>query len=92
MAAPVQFTVDGPIACSDIPGLAGDLCLLLERAQASTVICHLRGVQANGVALDVLARLRLIAARHGCDMRVHGASSELRDLIAFAGLDGLILA
>ena len=37
--------------------------------------------------LDVLARLQLAARRRGHEMRLVGASRELRELIAFAGLE-----
>jgi ABC-type transporter Mla MlaB component len=90
MATPVEFSVDGPIARSQVPGLMASLCAMLESTQASTVVCQLQGVQANGIALDALARLRLLAARHGCAMRLAGASEGLLELIAFAGLDDVL--
>ncbi len=90
MATPVEFSVDGPIARSHVAGLVAALCEVLENTDASTVICELQGVQANAVALDALARLRLLAARHGCGMKLRGASEGLLELIAFAGLDDVL--
>jgi ABC-type transporter Mla MlaB component len=46
----------------------------------------LRGVPADAVAVDALARLQLAARRHGCELRLRNASPELRELIAFMGL------
>jgi hypothetical protein len=40
--------------------------------------------------VDVLARLQLAAHRHGCELRLVGASRELRELIAFAGLETVL--
>ena len=36
--------------------------------------------------LDLLAHLQLAARRRGCELCLVGASPELRELIAFAGL------
>ena len=46
----------------------------------------MRGVHADAVAIDALARLQLAAQRRGCQVRLRGASVELRDLVAFMGL------
>jgi anti-anti-sigma regulatory factor len=40
--------------------------------------------------LDALARLQLTARRHGCEIRLVGVSPELRELIAFAGLEAVL--
>ena len=40
--------------------------------------------------LDVLARLQLVARRNGCEIRLVGSSPELRELIAFAGLEAVL--
>ena len=45
---------------------------------------------ANAITLDVLARLGLVARRHGCTVRLRCASPELLDLIAFAGLADIL--
>ena len=38
-------------------------------------------------AVDLLARLQLLARRGGFEIRVRAASPELRELISLAGLD-----
>jgi hypothetical protein len=40
--------------------------------------------------LDVLARLQLAAKRRRCDLRICGASEELRELVELAGLGGVL--
>jgi hypothetical protein len=40
--------------------------------------------------IDALARLELAARRQGRTIRLRNASTELRELIAFAGLDEVL--
>ncbi len=44
----------------------------------------------DAVTVDVLARVQLAARRVGFDARLRDASDELLDLIAFAGLAGVL--
>jgi hypothetical protein len=44
----------------------------------------------DAVTVDVLARVQLAARRVGLETRLRGASDELLDLIAFAGLAGVL--
>ena len=90
MAAPapqtVVFAIDGPIARSDLPGLCERVCALLEGSRAELALCDVSGVEPDGVTIDALARLQLAARRHGCQVRLRHASSELLELLAFMGL------
>jgi hypothetical protein len=52
----------------------------------STVVCDVGGLAPDAEAVDVLARLQLAARRLGVEIRLRHASSELLELIAFAGL------
>jgi hypothetical protein len=45
-----------------------------------------RGVEADAVTVDALARLQVGARRNGCQVRLRGASDELRALVGFMGL------
>jgi ABC-type transporter Mla MlaB component len=45
------------------------------------------GLVADALTLDLLARVALTARRGGFQLRLHGSSPELRELIAFAGLE-----
>jgi hypothetical protein len=89
MASPPQaigFTVRGPIAPADLPGLCERVCALLEDSGTGVAVCDVRGVDPDAVTIDALARLQLAARRHGCQVRLRHASNELRDLVAFMGL------
>ncbi len=49
--------------------------------------CDVSGVRhPDAVTLDALARLQLMARRHGCTMVLHGACEELQELIRLVGL------
>ena len=89
MAAParqtVAFAVRGPIANADLPGLCERVCGLLE-GSPDIALCDVTGVDPDAVTVDALARLQLAAQRHGCQVRLRHASSELLDLLAFMGL------
>ncbi len=90
MAAPapetIAFSVYGPIARTDLPGLCDRVCALLEGNRAGVALCDVRGVDPDAVTIDALARLQLAARRHGCQVRLRHASSELLELVAFMGL------
>ncbi|HWF58442.1 MAG TPA: STAS domain-containing protein [Candidatus Dormibacteraeota bacterium] len=82
----ISFAIWGPIARPDLPGLCDRICALLERSGATTILCDVCGVEADAVSVDALARLELAARRRGCQLRMRGASDDLRDLIGFMGL------
>jgi ABC-type transporter Mla MlaB component len=91
MAAPspstITFAIRGPLAREDLPALYSRVCRLLESSGASLAVCEVSGVAADAVSVDALARLQLVARRHRCRVELRHASDELRDLIAFMGLD-----
>ncbi len=80
------FAVGGPITRADLPGLCERVCALLERSAAPVVLCDVSGVVPDAVTIDALARLQLAAQRHGCQVRLRHASSELLELLTFMGL------
>ena len=86
----VAFAIGGPIARADLPGLCARVCGLLEGTRAAVVLCDVRGVEPDAVTVDALARLQLAAGRHGCRVRLQNASSELRELVAFMGLNDVL--
>jgi ABC-type transporter Mla MlaB component len=91
-AAPqtIAFAIDGPIARADLPGLCERMCALLERTHPDVALCDVRGVAPDGVTIDALARLQLAARRHGCQVRLRRASSELLELLCFMGLQDVL--
>ncbi|MDQ6817292.1 MAG: STAS domain-containing protein [Actinomycetota bacterium] len=90
MAEQLQFVVAGPILRSDIPALVRRLSAMVQRGDAATIVCQLRGVGASAASLEALARLQLVAGRHGCRLRLRGASKELRELVEFAGMQDVL--
>ena len=85
-----MFAIRGPIAREDLPGLCDRVCSLLERSGGGIVLCNVSDVPADAVTVDALARLQLGARRHGCRVRLVNAASELRELVAFMGLDDVL--
>jgi ABC-type transporter Mla MlaB component len=85
-AGTIAFAVRGPIAREDLPGLCDRVCELFASNAAAVAFCEVDDVPADAVSADALARLQLAARRHGCQVRLRGASRELRSLIAFMGL------
>ena len=55
-----------------------------------TIVCDLRGVAADCVTVDALARLHLAARRAGVDLDVRHASKELKELLVFTGLNRVL--
>ena len=82
----IALVIEGPIDRADLPGLCRRVCRLLSAGAAEVAFCDVSTVDADGVAVDALARLQLAARRHGCRIRLRHASSELLELLAFAGL------
>jgi ABC-type transporter Mla MlaB component len=86
----IGFAVRGPIARADLPGLCERVCALLRQYQAEVVLCDVHGVEPDAVTVDALARLQLGAQRSGCRVRLCRASPELRELVAFMGLEDVL--
>ncbi len=82
----IVFAIDGPVARADLLGLCERFRGLLEDSRADVVLFDLRAVAADAVAIDALARLHLTARRIGRRVRLGRVSSDLRELLAFAGL------
>lgn len=87
----IAFTIHGPIERADLPGLCDRVCAFLSAAHAAVVECDVSSVCADAVTVDALARLELGARRSSCLVRLRGASDELRELVAFMGLAGVLL-
>src|SRR5689334_19235884 len=88
----LDFAIAGPIRRADLPGLCARVCALLSGSAAEVAYCDVAGVQPDAVTVDALARLQLAARRHGCRVRLRGASPELVELVAFTGLEDVLPA
>ena len=64
---------------------------LVVELRAGSIVCDAAAVVCpDAVTVDVLARLSLVARRSGLAIVVSNASAELRDLVAFMGLDDVV--
>jgi ABC-type transporter Mla MlaB component len=86
----LAFSIYGPIARDDLPGLCDRVCGLLRGADAEVAYCDVSGVGVDAVTVDALARLQLGARRLGCRVRLQNASGELRALVRFMGLTDVL--
>jgi ABC-type transporter Mla MlaB component len=92
MSAPtVAFTITGPIARSDLEGLCKRVCALFERSAARVALCDVSGVEPDAVTVDALARLQVAANRRGCRVHLRNASVALTELVAFMGLEDVLV-
>ena len=87
---PLSFSVYGPIAREDLPGLCARIGVLLRGSEARVAFCDVTGVAPDAVTVDALARLQLAARRFGCTVRLRHASPELLRLVAFMGLEDVL--
>ena len=87
----VDFSVYGPIAVADLPGLRDRLATRLsEREAPAVILCHLVDVQPDAVAVDALTQLTLCARRRDCRLRVLSPSADLVQLIEMVGLEDVL--
>jgi ABC-type transporter Mla MlaB component len=88
----IAFTIRGPIATGDVPGLCDRVCALLGggAGRVRVALCDVRGVQPTAGSVDALARLQLAARRTGCQVRLRNASPELLRLVDFLGLSDVL--
>ena len=91
----VAFVVRGPISRDDLPGLSDRVCALfgsLGEDAGLVVHCEVSSVAPDAVTIEALARLKLVAQRAGCTVRLRHASEELISLVAFLGLGDVLVA
>jgi len=83
---PFAFSIRGPIAREDLPGLCDRVCALLRAHGPGIVACDVRGVEPDAVTVDALARLQLASRRLGCQVLLSHASDALLELVDLMGL------
>ena len=68
--------------------------MLSERQSASglpwPLRCDATDLPADAAVVDALARVALVARRHGCQLWLCDAAPELRELIEFMGLSDVL--
>jgi len=87
----IAFRIHGPISRGDLPGLCDRVCALLGESRPDVAYCDVGGVEPDAVTVDALARLQLAAKRRACQVRLRGASDELRALVDFMGLADVLV-
>ena len=78
------------ITRADVPAACERLRALVGASDADVVVCDVGSLEADLVALEALARLRLTARRLGCGLRLRNASRALEQMVAFCGLCGVL--
>jgi len=86
------FSIRGPIARTDLPGLCSRVCTLLRESRANIVLCDVTGIEPDAVTVDALARLQLAARQYRFEVRLCNAADELLELVAFMGLEDVCRA
>lgn len=83
----IVVAIRPPLARNDVPSLCERVRTLLEGSDADLVVYDVGELTSpDAVTVDALARLALTARRFGRDIGLRRASSELHELLAFAGL------
>ncbi|MFF5077160.1 STAS domain-containing protein [Actinoplanes sp. NPDC000266] len=67
------------------------LCRKIGFAPGEVVVDVSTVAEPSVITVEALARLKLAARRHGRRLRVHGASSRLRELMSLLGLEGVLM-
>ncbi|MDT0443340.1 STAS domain-containing protein [Streptomyces johnsoniae] len=81
------FVVWGPVLRADVPGLCERLAAFVRDSGAREVIVDVGAVrEADPVALEVVARVRLTASRLGCRVRLVNVGGGLQALLRWLGL------
>jgi ABC-type transporter Mla MlaB component len=87
----IELDIGGQLARADIPSLCDRARLLLEAGNAERLACDVGAIlDPDAVTVDALARLQLTARRLGRQAHVERASPQLRELLAFMGLSGVV--
>ena len=82
------LALEGAIDRADIAAFCERARRLIERSDADAVVCDLgRVAHPDAVTVEALARLQLEARRLGRRLVFRDACGELRELVAFVGLD-----
>jgi hypothetical protein len=80
-----------PIARGEISGLCERLRDEMIRARTRQFVCDVAAIrEPDAVVIEALARVQLTALRLGYELRLIHASPELRWLVAFMGLRGVL--
>jgi len=86
------FGVGGRIGSADIRVLCAHARAILEASDVEQLVCDVTTLTApDATAVEALARLQLTARRLGRRITLRHACDELRGMLAFAGLDEVLV-
>ena len=86
-----RFAIRGRAGRDDVPRICERLRAALAERDSDEVVCDLRQLLgADAGTIEVLARVALVARRLGRRVVLAGASPEVRELLALAGLTGVV--
>ncbi|MBP0457945.1 STAS domain-containing protein [Streptomyces montanisoli] len=92
----IVLILAGPLTAGSAPRACAELAARAVRGESGGApLVEVRvglAVRADLAAVEALARLRLTARRHGCELVVRGASAELVALLHALGLGRVLLA
>lgn len=83
----VALRLRAPLTRADLPGLCARVRGVVCCSCGETIVCDVGELaDADAVTVDALARIAVIARRHGRQLAVRGASPALCELVALMGL------
>lgn len=85
-----DLAIAGPLARAELRGLCAGACALLQRTAGPVVVCDVSEAAVDAVTVDALARLSVAIGAQGRRLVLAGAPPELRELIAFMGLEHVL--
>jgi ABC-type transporter Mla MlaB component len=89
-AGAATFVVRGPIRPEDLAGLSVRVCRIVRAHPGAVLTCDVASVAADAGTVDALARLALVARRHGSRVRLVSCAPDLLDLLTLMGLDDVL--
>jgi anti-anti-sigma regulatory factor len=85
------LVVAAPLRPADVAGLCERMARLAASPGTGPIVCNVGALErADVLAVHALARLQLVARRHGTRIVLRDPAPGLRELLAFAGLDGVV--
>jgi hypothetical protein len=85
------LAVGGRIEPADVGGLVERARRAIMRSDAVVVTCDVGDIaDPDAVTVDALARLQLVARRHGRSIRFRQVSRELKELLVLMGLGDVV--
>jgi anti-anti-sigma factor len=89
--ATIELRIAGRIDRTDAARLGREVRSLLDDGGVARIVCDLGSITQSDVAVvDALCRMRLVARRHGCQLRLRNASQGLLELISLIGLSDVM--